>query len=213
MKKFLDVMIDTETLSRRPSAAIIQIAAKPFCLDDAASGKYTPFNSIVYNINATTCAMYGMDFNTDTVRWWSKNTPANEEFKAPNNVYDIKKALEDFAFELEVLRKENDADDLIVWCQGTDFDITLLREAYRHVFGSEDKVPWKYRNVRDARTYFLEAVRIFAPDVEKPYDLIKSDGVQHTALADCEWSIKAVQWAYHHYDTWNEMFKKDDGEG
>lgn len=93
----------------------------------------------------------------------------------------------------------SDADELKIWCQGTDFDIALLREAYRTVYGSEDRLPWTYRNVRDARTYFLEAAAFFAPDEPDPYELIKTDGTKHDAVADCDWSIKAVQWAYEKY--------------
>lgn len=196
MKKYLNVMIDTETLSRRPSAAIIQIAAKPFCLDGSE-----PFKEICdcvfhANINATSCAMYGMDFEKETIDWWTKNISANEEFKYTRDADPIKLALEGFSNQLNEWLKRCGADELKPWCQGTDFDIALMREAYRRVLGSEEKIPWKYRNVRDARTYFLEAAEMFAPDEPNPYSLIETDGEKHHALDDCDWSIKAVQWAY-----------------
>lgn len=206
MKNYLDVMIDLETLSRRPNAAIIQIAAKPFKLD-GGNVKGTG-DSFHVDVDATSCAMYGMDFDKDTIDWWSKNKPANEYFKTENVTYRIRKALIYFAATLKNWCKQTGADDIIVWCQGSDFDIAILREAYRRVFGSEEKVPWRYRNVRDARTYFLEAARLYCPDNDDPYKLIKTDGTKHTALADCEWSIKAVQWAYEKYNLWNENFGK-----
>lgn len=216
MKKYLDIMIDTETLSRRPNAAIIQIAAKPFRLDGGEvknmDGYTLTPEAAITDIDAASCAMYGMDFDKDTVQWWSKNKEANDYFKQREKIYPIGMSLNLFTSMLDMWKAAAAADELIVWSQGTDFDIALLREAYRVVFGSEDKVPWKYRNVRDARTYFLEAVRLFAPDVAKPYDLVKADGVKHTALADVDWSIKAVQWAYDKYSLWNKNFGKEGKE-
>lgn len=194
-------MIDTETLSRRPNAAVIQIAAKPFRLDGEivknadGVGALAPECSVI-EIDATSCAMYGMSFEQDTVDWWSKNTEANAHFKEREQAYPIAFALDHLSEMLDKWKKDSGSDEIIVWCQGTDFDIAILREAYRRVSGSEKDVPWKYRNVRDARTYFLEAARFFAPDNDKPYDLIKTGGTKHDALADCEWSIAAVQWAY-----------------
>lgn len=212
MKKYQDVILDTETLSKRPFAALIQIAAKPFNLDGSevtqADGTPLTHPSFSVDIDATSCAMYGMDFEQDTVEWWSKNKPANDYFKDVHYVQQIRYALSDFVGQMEEWCRATGADELIVWCQGTDFDIAIMREAFRRVFGSEDKLPWKFKNVRDARTYFLEAARIFAPKVENPYDLIKTDGTQHHALADCDWSIAAVQWAYNNYC--GDTFSKSD---
>lgn len=202
MKKYLNVMIDTETLSRRPSAAIIQIAAKPFMMKGGTMvDDYGNNIELSLNIDATSCAMYGMDFDMQTVTWWAKNTSANTKFKLQlDDPYPIEKALHKFSETLRTWLTTSGADELKVWCQGTDFDIALLREAYRTVYGSEDRLPWSYRNVRDARTYFLEAAALFAPDEPDPYELIKTDGTKHDAVADCGWSIKAVQWAYEKYN-------------
>lgn len=209
-------MIDTETLSRRPSAAIIQIAAVPFNMDGSCAktknGEVLPtFDEYV---DATTCAMYGMDFDMETVEWWAKNFPANNGFKYKlyKEPLAIQAALDKFVAALSDLLQISGADELKVWCQGTDFDIALLREAFRIVKGSDKDIPWKYRNVRDARTYFLEAAALFAPNDPDPYSLITIDGVKHDALADCEWSIKAVQWAYEKYNKKADAPSADEGE-
>lgn len=205
MTKYLNVMIDTETLSRRPSAAIIQIAAVPFNMDGsrATTKNGDPLSAFDEYVDATSCAMYGMAFDMETVEWWAKNTPANDCFKY--KLYDeplvIHVALDKFVAALVDWLQTSDADELKVWCQGTDFDIALMREAFRIVKGSDLDIPWKYRNVRDARTYFLEAAALFAPDDPDPYSLITIDGVKHDALADCDWSIKVVQWAYEKITT------------
>lgn len=206
MKKLLDVMIDIETLSLSANAAIIQIAAKPFRLDGNEVILGTDKNGkdvcdeFTIDIDATSCAMYGFDFDKCTIEWWRKNVPANEHFKSVHYACCIAFALESFADALTSWKEVTGSDEIVVWSQGSDFDIAVLRNAFRVVFGNEDKLPWKYNNVRDARTYFLEAARLFEPDVEDPYSLIKTDGTKHDALCDCEWSIKAVQWAYKRYN-------------
>lgn len=200
-------MLDLETLSLRPTAAIIQIAAKPFTLDGSSlqqtkeDGSVEPLTTKAFStkVNATSCAMYGFSFDQSTVDWWSKNE-AKEDFCRAWGWYTIKDALDVLIDVINQWKNETKSDQVNIWSQGTDFDISVLREAYRRVFGSEKKLPWKYNNVRDARTYFLEAARLFEPDVEDPYSLIKTDGTKHDALCDCEWSIKAVQWAYKRYN-------------
>lgn len=206
MKKLLDVMIDIETLSLSANAAIIQIAAKPFRLDgkEVILGTDKNGNDVcdefTIDIDATSCAMYGFDFDKGTIEWWRKNVPANEHFKGFHYACCIAFALESFADALTSWKEVTGSDEIVVWSQGTDLDIAVLRNAFRVVFGNEDKLPWKYNNVRDARTYFLEAVRLFIPEVEKPYGIIKSeDGeTQHHAIDDLKWSIRAVQWANAH---------------
>lgn len=201
MKKVLNVMIDLETLSLSPNAAIIQIATKPFRLDgmdvEKPNGGSLDAPSLLTDVDATTCAMYNFDFDKGTIEWWSKNSLANEAFMSRYRCSNsILYALEQLSDAFKHWKDETGTDEIVVWSQGTDFDIAVIRNAYRKVFGSESSLPWKYTNTRDARTYFLEAAQIFAPNVEKPYDLIKTEGTQHHALADVEWSIKAVQWAY-----------------
>ena len=199
MKKYLDVLVDVETLSLRSTAAIIQIAAKTFTLDGSKTKEFTDDKKteshFVKNVNATTCAMYGMSFDQGTIEWWSKQE-AKENFKTEWGE-PISYVLSEFNEWLEQWQKDSKADELMIWTQGTDFDIAVLRNAYRVVFGDEKSIPWHFRNVRDARTYFLETARVFEPNVEDPYSLIDTKGTVHNALADCEWSIKAVQWAYN----------------
>lgn len=195
--EILDVMVDVETLSLRSDAAIIQIAAVPFYMDKSHAKVFSDFS---VDVNPSSEAMYGFSFDASTIEWWSKNEPANEYFKEDHKAYSIKKALTDFTAQLTLWKDVASADELMIWCQCTDFDITVLRNAYRKVFGSEKDIPWNYRNVRDARTYFLEAARLFASDVENPYELIKTDDTQHLAINDCKWSIEAVQWAYDKYN-------------
>lgn len=192
-------MVDLETLSLRPTAAIIQIAAKPFNLDGTEvkneDGSQLYHSYLKEDVDAASCAMYGLDFDMKTVEWWMKNTTANNHFKEPHRSCVISDALWNLADYIKDWLDYTGSEEVIVWSQGTDFDIAILSNAYRVVLG-DDRIPWKYYNVRDARTYFLEAARIFEPNCENPNKLIETKDMKHDALADCEWSIKAVQRAF-----------------
>ena len=198
-KKNLNVMLDLETLSLRPTAAIIEIAAEPFNLDGSEvtkfDGKPLSTRNFERSVDATTCAMYGFDFDQETIKWWANNAPANHHFTF-NYGSPIETVLMNLAKTINEWKKETGFEIAHIWAQGADFDIAILRYAFSVVLGSDYKLPWKHDNVRDARSYFLEAAAMFKPNVPKPTDLIVVDGVHHTALADVWWSIKAVQTAY-----------------
>lgn len=71
MKDIVNVVVDVETMSLRPDAAIVSLAAVPF--DPECSLEGTPFleEGFYEVVNATTCALYGMRFDMDTVSWWA----------------------------------------------------------------------------------------------------------------------------------------------
>ena len=182
------VMIDLETLSLQPNAAIIEIAAKEF---NPVKEIEVPNNTFHEFVDSTSCAMHGMDFDKATIEWWSKQElHLKGRFDTFRNDTPIGYALGKLS---EYIRTTAPDGELMLWSQGTDFDIPILRSAYRNVLGEE--LPVKYRNIRDARTYFLELVNVLQPEAKNPYELIKSEGSKHTAEGDVEWSIKAVQYA------------------
>ena len=114
MKKYLDVLVDVETLSLRSTAAIIQIAAKTFTLDGSKTKQFTDDKKteshFVKNVNATTCAMYGMSFDQGTIEWWSKQE-AKENFKTEWGE-PISYVLSEFNEWLEQWQKDSKADDM-----------------------------------------------------------------------------------------------------
>lgn len=199
MKKILDIAIDIETLSRKPTAAIIAIAACPFKLD--GYGKPANEEMLFRTIDASSCAMYDMDFSKGTVRWWSEQS---DEAKAPylkGESVPIKSALFDLNQTIEQWKATNGADGLRVWMQGTDFDGSILRNAFIMVF-DDDKttvenksMPWKHDELRDSRTFILEHMRVFHPEAEDPYSVIpKIKGlVWHNACNDIKQLIHNVQ--------------------
>lgn len=209
--KRLDVVIDLETLSRRPDAAIISIAAVPFCTDmetledmkkidllgvpayDALrKGNTADSEDFFYKVvNATTCALEGMSFDEDTMKFWSE---ASREAKAALSSYEavsIVSALHFLEHYLERLKETSGGGELVIWTQGTDFDIPILKNAFSRVLGvTPDQLPWKYRNVRDARTYIIEGLTVALGledhETSQIYDYLPNfaDLVKHNSLHD-----------------------------
>lgn len=194
MKKQINIAVDIETLSKRSTAAIIGIAARVFDPDGGCvEGEDKDFH---VSIDATSCAMLGMDFDPGTVEWWSKKP---EEVKKQFELTEsIKNALSHLSIFIEDIKLANDADEVIIWCQGTDFDIPILRNAFVCVNNDREEktLPWKYINVRDSRTYILENIRLMYPNCEEPYSVIpkRPDWNKHDALSDVDQLIHNVQW-------------------
>ena len=213
MKK-LNVVVDIETLSLRPDAAIISIAAVPFVLDKKSlqdNDKYGYFGVPAFDemtkgvscpeeyahfyetIDATSCAMAGMAFDMETVKFWSEMPDAAKSAILEKPRVSIRQALEDFVAYLDNLKGMNQADELVIWTQGSDFDIPILKNAMYKVLGlTPETLPWKYRNIRDARTFMLESLSLVYPDTPVnelygkllPYDEL----TKHNSLHDCMWT-------------------------
>lgn len=213
MKK-INVVVDIETLSLRPDAAIISIAAVPFMLDKesldnndkygytgvpafdemtkdiSCPEEYAPFYE---TIDATSCAMAGLAFDMETVKFWSEMPDEAKSAIMEKPRVSIRQALEDFVAYLENLKAQHKTDELIIWIQGSDFDIPVLKNAMYKVLGlTPETLPWRYRNIRDARTFMLESLSLVYPDTPVnelygkllPYDEL----TKHNSLHDCMWT-------------------------
>lgn len=194
-----NIALDIETLSTQPTAAIISIAARvftftaesPVCCDSVA----TEFTALV---SATSCAMDGLHFDMDTVRWWSEQSSLA---KAPfeqltGQEIPIIKALDGLTTFIEHIRALSPDNKILVWCQGTDFDIPILRNAYNVVW--EVREPWHRHEIRDARTFIHTTIGLIRPDVQDPYSLIPKNPNwhPHEALSDVDqliWNVLHVQ--------------------
>lgn len=194
MKKVLNIAVDTETLSKRSTAAVIGIAARVFDPDGGCvEGEDKCFHVA---IDATSCAMLGMDFDQDTVDWWSRKS--DEQKKQFELTDRINKALSNFSIFIDDMKLLNDADIVRIWCHGTDFDVPILRNAFVSANNdrAEKTIPWEFNEVRDSRTYILENIRLMYPNCEEPYSVIpkRPDWNKHDALSDVEQLIHNVQW-------------------
>lgn len=193
MKKTINIALDLETLSRRTTAAIIGVAAKAFSLGE---NKVREDASFFQSVDATSCAMLGFDIDPTTVEWWAhKPDKVKKQFSDNRSIGWALNSLCEFVNKVKV---DNGADTVRIWCQGTDFDIAVIRNAFVVVNKDreENAVPWKYVDVRDSRTFICEGVRLLYPSVEDPYSAIpeKKDWVEHDAMSDCDQLIHNVTW-------------------
>lgn len=220
MKQVINIVVDIETLSLQSDAAIVSIAAVPFnpygeipkgdepvefgvfyvdCRDkDYAPCIITDQGYFYEVVNATSCALYGMDFAKNTIEWWEKK---NEETKADllnRTPMNIGEAMNAFHNYLEGMKNAYNAE-IKIWAQGSDFDFPILKNAFRKTM-KEAGLPWEYEMQRDARTYILEILEKFYGVEEKPYERLpklpeKYKGVSHNALYDARrtaWGIAYV---------------------
>lgn len=215
-KKFIDVAVDIETLSLAPNAAIISIAAVPFwkspCPDLSMffaeeegakeSGSQYPFLHYYEVVNATSCALMGMDFDSATVDFWYKQSDEAKAELMQREGVSLRMAMDGFVSFLEMLKEKHGAD-IVLWVQGMSFDIPVIENAI-HKTLSLSEMPWRYFNVRDSRTYILEKVRESIGDdafcaLKDPYSALGTIpvGIKHSALGDVVTLIHRVNAAYN----------------
>lgn len=197
--------IDIETLSLRPTACITAISAKTFFFDGTTDDEYS-FDCCV---DATSCAMYGLTIEQKTVNWWASQSEEAKRYFLDNEAIKLKDALEKLAQLYHEVQEDYGCQRILVWVQGSDYDIAVLRNAFRQVFDDDERsIPWPHDCVRDARTYILSNLnflnlrgffRGFDPgyNPERPYDILpKRPGwVKHQAGSDVDqmvWNIKCV---------------------
>lgn len=158
------VMIDLETLSTRPDAAIISIGA---CQFDPLLGH---IGQCFYARVDFTSAVANGHVSGDTIKWrLQQSEEARSEVVRDGE--DLQQVLQNFATWLP--------QDCIVWGNGATFDISILNHAYGH------QPPWNYRNIRDMRTLVH-----FAGDGVGFTDI--EHGGKHHALHDAMYQARVV---------------------
>ena len=209
MKQVINIVVDVETLSLESDAAIISIAAVPFnpVVDELNSfdvfqvrpeGASEPLSEFYEVVNATSCALHGMRIDMDTVSWWSKQGEMAKAELLSRQPLNIGAAMNAFHNYLEGMKKAYDAD-IVMWSQGSDFDFPIIANAYNKVLKGT-RLPWDYRDKRDARSIVLDGIEKVYGRLEKPYSVIPPcdcvvEEMKHSALMDARrtaWSVAFV---------------------
>jgi hypothetical protein len=165
------VMIDLETFSSMPDAAIRSIGVAAFNLRGDVE------SLLHIGVHVESCIRIGMHVDGDTIDWWLNQSKDNQDRLLKLPKYNITVAL----LQLEAVATIVPIAGLYVWCHGANFDIPVLENAYRCI----DRKPWwKYNNIRDTRTLF---------DLVG-YNYQKKEG--HDALDDAMNQARAVCDAY-----------------
>jgi exodeoxyribonuclease VIII len=157
-------MIDLETMSVLPTAAIVQIGATTFC---PLTGRALAAISI--NVDVESCRAKGLATDVSTVEWWAQPAQREALETMRDNAQDVYSALVQFR---NWMLFDTDKEDIEVWANGAAFDLAILANAYDAV---DIPIPWKFFNERCYRT-----VKSLYRDVPKP----AFEGVKHNAYAD-----------------------------
>ena len=176
---FTHLMVDVESLGKKPDAPIVSIGAVFF---DPASGQTGPE---FYKVISLESAMeWGGVPDASTILFWLKATPeARSEI-----VMDHAIPLDDALLQFKDFIAENAAngkDSVQVWGNGSSFDNVLLENSYDRTGIPR---PWKFWNNRDVRT-IVELGK--AVGCTPRYE-ISFEGEPHKAISDALHQVKYV---------------------
>lgn len=178
----MDTMLDLETLSTRPDAAILQVAAVAF---DPDPYRPTIVSGDQFNMYARIDSDGQGRVENDTLRFWLlADDPARRALAAGLDGAD---GLVSVLVAFAAWRQRYPGP---IWSHGASFDIPILDAAYARV-GLQ--VPWGYRDTRDTRTLYALATPDGRPPEVPAFDV---RGVEHDALYDARLQARQVREAY-----------------
>lgn len=207
----IDITFDFETCALSPNAAVMSMAAvvwnryaddTPF-IEDAEILKYPTYTA---HVDLRSMFVDGFTFDSRTAAWWasqSKEAKANvlssDSDDAP--CMPVQDVIENFFSWIGFVENSLNTLDVNIWCQGTDFDMAILRNI---CFKYSINIPISYKNFRDHRTYFMESAAMLCDiaglkfEPSRAYTMVEDykDGVTHSPEYDCKRSI---------YTTWQMM--------
>lgn len=178
--KHLDITFVLETCSDAPDAAPMCLAAVAW--DRFAAGQ-RPFLSEEFKvgIDLRSCVMKGFDFSMETVLWWSRQSAEAQESVAGEECYPIDMAFRLFCDWIKDVRAKYTVGSVCLWCQGSDFDIPVLKHVANR-FGLH--MPIDRNGFRDCRTYIIEAAQMLADTGRIPSVSPDRDVTADAILAD-----------------------------
>ena len=160
----MDIMVDLETLSSAPDAAIVAIGAVTFN-DGSIPAKDFVRQTFSMTIHARSAQITGGRISGETVAWWLQQPEA-----ARLALFDDPKTMtEALAGFSQWVKRQGETPRL--WGNGASFDNVVLRAAYDRAMMD---APWEFRSDRCYRT-----LKVLRPDIAfEPY------GTHHNALDD-----------------------------
>jgi exodeoxyribonuclease VIII len=158
-----NVMLDLETMGITANSAIVSIGAVKFDLDLGIINKFYEV------VDLQSCIERGFDIDGKTVQWWLKQSEdARKEIADAKKAIPIKEALTKFKDWLGY-------DNLQIWGNGSDFDNTILINAFQKF---KVMAPWRYTANRCYRT-----LRYSFPTIEG----VEKVGTSHKSVDDAEY--------------------------
>lgn len=173
-----NLMIDLETMGKKPNAPIVSIGAVLF---DPQTGELGPEFYTAVSLHSS--MEQGAVPDGDTVLWWLKQSAEARAAICADDAMQIDDALAEFI--QFIFQHTDEPKYLKVWGNGATFDNVILRGAYER---AGMLCPWAYWNDHDVRTIVtLGRTLGFDPKRDMPFD-----GDMHNALADARHQAKYV---------------------
>lgn len=161
----MEVMIDIETLSTKPTAQIVTIGAIKFLRNEAVK-ELDKVEKYYCKVDIASCKDLKFDIDEQTVKWWKQQSiEARQEVFGLTGRVSIREAL----IGLTKFISDNTSH---IWANSPNFDIVILENAYRQ---TELEIPWKFWQLRDCRTVY-----------DIGHTRLKDIGItSHNSLQDC----------------------------
>ncbi|WP_337015540.1 exonuclease [Leclercia sp. AS011] len=176
---FTHLMVDLETMGKKPGAPIVSVGAVFF---DPASGKT---GAEFYQVISLESSMsFGARPDASTILWWLKQSPEARSAIVVDDTVGLVEALEQF-LDFIAENAANGSKNVQLWGNGSSFDCSLLEAAFEL---ADTPFPIPHWNYRDVRTV-VELGK--AVGLNSRYD-IPFEGDQHNALADARHQVKYV---------------------
>ena len=167
------LMVDIETMSTEPSAAILAIGAVHFDLSgDGYAATFSKRISLESNERAH------RSFSASTILWWLQQSKEAQSALYEGQISPLAGALKEFWQWVGALSPKPQT----VWAKDPDFDVVILK----HAMGRD--WPFKYSASRSVRTIWDLAY----PGEHSP----GPQGTAHDALTDAIHQVALVQVAY-----------------
>ena len=170
------VMLDLETMSTKPNAAIVSIGAVPF---DSTGKIAAPVSCFYHTIDLKSCQDAGLHIDAGTVEWWMTQSQKVRDAIfldcEPLNV-----VLDHFIKFIGGI-KDKTKEFPLVWGNGCGFDNVILREAYLAI---GKQIPWRYHDDRDMRTLTMLHQMRGHSVLSMRADKISTSRIEHYALHD-----------------------------
>ncbi|WP_261666930.1 3'-5' exonuclease [Erwinia mallotivora] len=180
------LMIDLETMSNKPDAAIVAIGAVLF---EPKTGELGAEFSVAVKLDSDMAIGGGVEGKT--ILWWMQKSTEARNAITSEDALPVKKALN--ALISFVSENVDSTRRLMVWGNGASFDNVILRGAFARC---NMQPCWEWFNDLDVRTMVHLGRQLgFDPKREMPFD-----GERHNALAD------AIHQAKYVSAIWQKLF-------
>ena len=170
------VMLDIETMGKRPSAPIVYIGAVAFNLEERKIG---PVFS--HDISLESSVRSGAVLEASTVTWWLRQSEDARKliYEGTSELVFVLQRFSNFCGGLCNRQLLN------MWGNGSEFDNVILGESYERL---GLVTPWEFWNNRSYRSKKKEV-----PDLR-----IVHEGIHHSAVDDAMSQVKHLFAIYDH---------------